>query len=43
MELSEHVVDFENRNAIKSQMLIYFMAEWMKPGFATEGAVPKLP
>jgi hypothetical protein len=43
MELSECVVDFEKRNAIKSQILADFMAKWTEPGFATEGAVPKLP
>jgi hypothetical protein len=43
MELSEHVVDFEKRNAIKSQILADFVAEWIEPGFAIEGAVPKSP
>jgi hypothetical protein len=34
MELSEHVVDFEKRSAIKSQILANFVAEWMEPGSA---------
>jgi hypothetical protein len=28
MELSEHVVDFDKRSAIKSQILADFMTEW---------------
>jgi hypothetical protein len=43
MELSEHVVDFENHSAIKSQILANFVAEWMEAGFATEGVVPESP
>jgi hypothetical protein len=43
MELSEHVVDFEKCNAIKSQILADFTAEWTEPGFATEGAIPESP
>jgi hypothetical protein len=43
MKLSEHVVDFEKCSAIKSYILPDFMAEWTKPGFATEGAVPESP
>jgi hypothetical protein len=35
MELSEYVVDFEKRSAIKSQVLAEFMAEWTEPGSAT--------
>jgi hypothetical protein len=30
-ELSEYLVDFEKRNAIKSQILVDFVAEWMEP------------
>jgi hypothetical protein len=41
MKLSEHVVDFKKRNAIKSQILVDFVAEWMEPGFTVEGAVPE--
>jgi ribonuclease HI len=43
MELSEYIIDFEKRSAIKSQVLADFMAEWMEPGSATEGEVPKTP
>jgi hypothetical protein len=43
MELLEHVVDFEKRSAIKSQILADFVVELTESGFATEGAVPKLP
>jgi hypothetical protein len=31
MELSEHVVDFENRSAIKSQVVADFIAGWTEP------------
>jgi hypothetical protein len=37
MELSEYVVDFEKRSAIKSQVLADFVAEWTEPGSATVG------
>jgi hypothetical protein len=40
-ELSEHVVDFKKRSAIKSQILADFVAEWAEPGFEVEGQVPK--
>jgi hypothetical protein len=43
MELSEHVVDFEKHSAIKSQILADFVAEWIEPGSAIEGAVPESP
>jgi hypothetical protein len=43
MELSKHVVDFEKRSAINSQILADFVAEWIEPGFTTEGAVPESP
>jgi hypothetical protein len=43
MELSEYVVDFEKRNAIKSQVLADFVAEWTEPRSVTEGEVPKTP
>jgi hypothetical protein len=43
MELLEHVVDFEKCSTIKSQILADFMAEWMEPGSAIEGEVPKSP
>jgi hypothetical protein len=31
MELSEHVVDFEKRSAIKSQVLADFITDWTEP------------
>jgi hypothetical protein len=31
MDLSEHVVDFGKRSAIKSQILADFVVEWMEP------------
>jgi hypothetical protein len=43
MELSEHVVGFENRTAIKSQILVDFVAEWTKHGSVVEGVVPESP
>jgi ribonuclease HI len=43
MELSEHVVGFENRTAIKSQILADFVAEWTKHGSVVEGVVPESP
>jgi hypothetical protein len=43
MELSEHVVDFEKCNAINSHVLPDIVAEWTKPGSATEGEVPRSP
>jgi ribonuclease HI len=43
MKLSEYVVNFEKRNAIKSQVLADFVAEWTEPGSATEGAIPDEP
>jgi ribonuclease HI len=39
MELSEHVIDFEKRSAIKSQVLAYFIADWTEPSCYNEGLV----
>jgi hypothetical protein len=39
MELSEHMVDFEKRSDIKSQVLADFIADWMEPSSYTEGTV----
>jgi hypothetical protein len=39
MELSEHVVDFVKRSAIKSQVLADFIANSMEPSGYTEGMV----
>jgi hypothetical protein len=41
MELSQHVVDFEKRSAIKSQVLADFIADWTRPSSYTEGTVVK--
>jgi hypothetical protein len=43
MELSEYIVYFEKRRAIKSQVLADFVAEWMEPGSTEEGEVPETP
>jgi hypothetical protein len=43
MELSEHVVDFEKRSAIKSQVLANFIADWMETSSYTEGTVIETP
>jgi ribonuclease HI len=39
MELSEHVIDFEKRTAIKSQVLADFIADWTELSSYTEGTV----
>jgi hypothetical protein len=39
MELSEHVIDFKKRSAIKSQALADFVVDWMEPSRYTEGLV----
>jgi ribonuclease HI len=39
MKLSVHVVDFENRITIKSQILADFVAQWTEPGSTVEEAV----
>jgi hypothetical protein len=43
MELLEHVIDFEKRSAIKSQVLADFIADWMEPSGYTGGAVVEMP
>jgi hypothetical protein len=43
MELSEHVVDFEKRSAIKSQVLADFIADRMEPSSYTEGIMIDTP
>jgi DNA modification methylase len=43
MELSEYVVDFEKRSAIKSQILVDFVTEWTEPNSRSESFVPELP
>jgi hypothetical protein len=43
MELSEHVVDFEKRSAIKSQALANSIVDCMEPSSYTKGTVVKTP
>jgi hypothetical protein len=43
MEISEYVVGFEKRSAIKSQILADFVAEWMEPSSQKEDAVDESP
>jgi hypothetical protein len=43
MELSKHVIDFEKRSDIKSQVLAYFIAQWTEPLSYTEGTVIDTP
>jgi hypothetical protein len=43
MELSEQVVDFEKRSAIKSQIIANIVEEWTEPDSHIEGLVPKSP
>jgi ribonuclease HI len=39
MELSEHVIDFKKRCAIKSQVLADFIANWTEPSIYIKGTV----
>jgi hypothetical protein len=41
--LSEYVVDFKKRSAIKSQVLADFVTEWMEPSSTADGEVPETP
>jgi hypothetical protein len=43
MELSEYVVDFEKRSAIKSQIPADFVVEWTKPNSQSQDTVPESP
>jgi hypothetical protein len=43
MELSEHVVDFEKRSAIKSQVLADFITDWTEPSSYTDGIMIDTP
>jgi hypothetical protein len=43
MKLSEHVIDFEKRSAIKSQVLANFIADWTELSSYTEGTVVDTP
>jgi hypothetical protein len=39
IQLSKHVIDFEKRSAIKSQVLADFTTDWTEPASYTEGPV----
>jgi ribonuclease HI len=39
MELSEHVIDFEKRSAIKSQVMADFIADWTEPLSYIKGTI----
>jgi hypothetical protein len=41
MELLEYVIDFKKCNAIKSQVLLDFVAEWTEARSVAGGEVPK--
>jgi hypothetical protein len=43
MELSKHVIDFEKRSAIKSQVLADFIVDWTEPSTYTEDTVADTP
>jgi hypothetical protein len=43
IELSEHVIDFKKRSAIKSQVLEDFIADWTETSSYTEGLVTDTP
>jgi hypothetical protein len=40
MELSEHVIDFEKRSSIKSQVFIDFITDWVELANYTKDLVP---
>jgi hypothetical protein len=40
MELSEHVIDFEKRSSIKSQVFVDFIADWVELPNYTKDLVP---
>jgi hypothetical protein len=43
MELLKHVIDFEKRSAIESQVLADFIADWMEPLSYTKGTIIDTP
>jgi hypothetical protein len=43
IELTEYVIDFEKRTAIKSQVLADLMVDWTEPSSYTEGTVIDTP
>jgi hypothetical protein len=42
MELSEHLVNFEKRSAIKSQIMADFVTEWAELDSCNQGFIPEL-
>jgi hypothetical protein len=42
-ELSHHIVDFQKRSAIKSQVLVDFIADWTEPLSYTKSTVIDTP
>jgi hypothetical protein len=40
MELSEQVIDFKKRSAIKLQVIADFITDWTEPASYTEGSLP---
>jgi hypothetical protein len=43
MKLYDHVINFKKRSAIKSQVLVDFIADWTEPSSYTEGPVVNKP
>jgi hypothetical protein len=43
MELFEHVVNFEKRSVIKSQVQVDFIVDWTEPSSYTEGSMIDTP
>jgi hypothetical protein len=43
IELSEYVVNFEERSAIKSRIFVDFMAEWIEPNSQSEDIISESP
>jgi hypothetical protein len=43
MELFEHVVNFEKRSVIKSQVQVDFIIDWTEPSSYTEGSMIDTP
>jgi hypothetical protein len=42
-KVSKYIVDFEKRSLVKSQILAYFIAEWMEPSSQIENTVHESP
>jgi hypothetical protein len=41
--MSEHIIDFEKRSAIKSQVLVDFITNWTEPSSYTESPLTDTP